>query len=101
MSYCYGQSSVMEFVAGMFSYFAVFASNGWLPDKMVGIETYWDSKAINDLTDSYGQDWTYYSRQKLKITAQTASFVAIVLMQVANVICCKTRRMSVFQKGME
>lgn len=57
MSYTYGQSSVMEFLAGMFSYFAVFALNGWLPEKMIGIETRWDSKAINDLTDSYGQDW--------------------------------------------
>lgn len=101
MSYTYGQSSVMEFLAGMFSYFAVFALNGWLPFHMVGIETRWDSKAINDLSDSYGQEWTYHSRQELKVTAQTASFIAIVLMQVSNVICCKTRRMSVFQKGME
>lgn len=91
----------MEFAAGMYSYFSVFASNGWLPLEMVGIEQKWDSAAINDLEDSYGQEWSYVARQDLKITAQTSSFVAIVLMQVANVICCKTRRMSIFQKGLE
>lgn len=47
----------MEFAAGMFSYFSVFATNGWLPFEMVGIEMKWDSAAINDLEDSYGQEW--------------------------------------------
>jgi sodium/potassium-transporting ATPase subunit alpha len=91
----------MEFAAGMFSYFSIFATNGWLPLRMVGIEQKWDSAAINDLEDDYGQEWSYTARQELKITAQTASFIAIVLMQVANVICCKTRRMSILQKGLE
>lgn len=57
LSYTYGQTSVMEFVAGMFSYFYIFATNGWLPLEMVGIEQKWDSVAINDLPDSYGQEW--------------------------------------------
>jgi sodium/potassium-transporting ATPase subunit alpha len=47
----------MEFAAGMFSYFSVFANNGWFPLEMIGIEQKWDSMAINDLVDSYGQEW--------------------------------------------
>ncbi|CAG7818425.1 unnamed protein product, partial [Allacma fusca] len=53
----------------------------------------------NDLEDSYGQEWSYHGRIKLGLQAQTSFFVAIVLMQMANVFMCKTRRMSLFQQG--
>jgi len=43
---------------------------------------------------------SYASRRDLKILAQTAFFISIVITQIGNVIACKTKRMSVFQKGM-
>lgn len=64
------------------------------------INAKWDSRIINDLEDSYNQEWTYYARQNLEIAGQTAFFASIVITQVGNVIICKTRRMSLFQKGM-
>merc|ERR1712140_140267 len=60
-----------------------------------------DSQAVNDLEDSYGQEWTYADRKKLEFTCHTAFFVSIVIVQWADLIICKTRKLSVFQQGMK
>jgi sodium/potassium-transporting ATPase subunit alpha len=33
------------------------AENGFWPSRLVGIRKSWDAGAINDLEDSYGQEW--------------------------------------------
>ena len=33
------------------------AENGFWPSRLVGIRKAWDAAAINDLADSYGQEW--------------------------------------------
>lgn len=43
---------------------------------------------------------TYKDRKVLEYTCHTAFFVAIVVVQWADLIICKTRRNSVFQQGM-
>lgn len=48
---------MLEFFAGMFSYFIVFLSSGWYPTKIMGKVKEWDLKNIDDLEDSYGQEW--------------------------------------------
>lgn len=53
----YGQIGMIQAAAGFFVYFVIMAENGFLPLKLFGIRKQWDSKAINDLTDSYGQEW--------------------------------------------
>lgn len=53
----YGQIGMIQAAAGFFVYFVIMAENGFLPHYLFGIRKYWDSKAINDLTDSYGQEW--------------------------------------------
>lgn len=53
----YGQIGMIQAAAGFFVYFVIMAENGFLPMTLFGIRKYWDSKAINDLTDSYGQEW--------------------------------------------
>ncbi|XP_012415449.1 potassium-transporting ATPase alpha chain 2-like, partial [Trichechus manatus latirostris] len=55
---------------------------------------------VNDLEDSYGQEWTRYQRQYLEWTGYTAFFVAIVVQQIAGLIIRKTRRNSIFQQGL-
>lgn len=57
LSYTYGQTAVIECIAGFFAYFLVYAQSGWLPGDLIGIEKRWHSRAINDLRDSYGQEW--------------------------------------------
>ena len=72
-----------------------------ISSTLLGLRREWDSQAVNDLEDSYGQEWTYADRKKLEYTCHTAFFVSIVIVQWADLIICKTRKLSVFQQGMK
>lgn len=122
----YGQIGMIQAAAGFFVYFVIMAENGFLPLYLFGLRKSWDSKAVNDLTDSYGQEWvspptiaaatrlvlqcvyllfslpnqTYRDRKTLEFTCHTAFFVSIVVVQWADLIICKTRRNSIFHQGM-
>ncbi|KAJ6637038.1 Sodium/potassium-transporting ATPase subunit alpha [Pseudolycoriella hygida] len=100
ISMAYGQIGMIQAAAGFFVYFVIMAENGFLPTKLFGIRETWDSKAVNDLTDSYGQEWTYRDRKTLEYTCHTAFFVSIVVVQWADLIVCKTRRNSIVHQGM-
>merc|ERR1719412_2775141 len=100
ISMAYGQIGMIQMSAGFFVYFVILAENGFLPMKLFGLRKAWDSIAINDLEDSYGQEWTYKNRKTLEYTCHTAFFASIVVVQWADLIICKTRKNSVFQQGM-
>jgi sodium/potassium-transporting ATPase subunit alpha len=100
ISMAYGQIGMIQAAAGFFTYFIIMAENGFLPKTLFGIRKQWDSKGVNDLEDSYGQEWTYTDRKKLEYTCHTAFFVAIVVVQWADLIICKTRRNSLYHQGM-
>merc|ERR1712020_191739 len=100
ISMAYGMIGMIQASAGFFVYLVILAENGFLPGKILGLRRAWDSPAINDLQDSYGQEWTYRDRKILEYTCHTAFFVAIVVVQWADLIICKTRKNSVFQQGM-
>lgn len=100
ISMAYGQIGMIQAAAGFFTYFIIMAENGFLPDKLFGIRKQWDSKGVNDLEDSYGQEWTYTDRKKLEYTCHTAFFTSIVIVQWADLIICKTRRNSIIHQGM-
>merc|ERR1719232_1739013 len=100
ISMAYGQIGMIQASAGFFVYFVILAENGFLPGHLFGLRKGWDSIAINDLEDSYGQEWTYKERKTLEYTCHTAFFVSIVIVQWADLIICKTRKLSVFQQGM-
>jgi len=101
ISVAYGMIGMIQASAGFFTYFVILAENGFLPTDLFGLRRAWDSKAVNDLQDSYGQEWTYRDRKILEYTCHTAFFVAIVVVQWADLIICKTRKNSVFQQGMK
>ncbi|KAK7887013.1 hypothetical protein WMY93_026634 [Mugilogobius chulae] len=101
ISIAYGQIGMIQALGGFFSYFVILAENGFLPSHLVGIRLNWDDRSLNDLEDSYGQQWTYEQRKIVEFTCHTAFFVSIVVVQWADVIICKTRRNSVFQQGMK
>ena len=100
ISMAYGQIGMIQASAGFFTYFVIMAENGFRPSILFGIRKEWDSIAVNDLEDSYGQQWTYRDRKILEYTCHTAFFVSIVIVQWADLIICKTRKLSVFQQGM-
>merc|ERR1711997_1372388 len=101
ISMAYGQIGMIQASAGFFVYFVILAENGFLPWDLFGLRKSWDSLAINDLEDSYGQEWTYKDRKILEYTCHSAFFVSIVIVQWADLIICKTRMNSVFQQGMK
>ena len=81
-----------------------------LPSQLINAVPDWEDKMINNMADSWGQEWTYEQRMVLQYTCQSAYFLAIVqvdrvtihLAQVqwADVIISKTRVLSIFQQGM-
>lgn len=101
ISMAYGQIGMIQAVAGFFSYFVIMAENGFLPTTLLGLRMSWDSKGINDLQDSYGQEWTYDQRKTLEYSCHTGFFVTIVIVQWADLIICKTRRNSLWHQGMD
>ncbi|XP_061573127.1 sodium/potassium-transporting ATPase subunit alpha-3b isoform X2 [Cololabis saira] len=101
ISIAYGQIGMIQALGGFFTYFVILAENGFLPSKLVGLRINWDDRSMNDLEDSYGQEWTYEQRKIVEFTCHTAFFASIVVVQWADVIVCKTRRNSVFQQGMK
>lgn len=50
-------TGMIQALAGFFTYFVILAENGFLPSRLLGIRVFWDDKHINDLEDSYGQQW--------------------------------------------
>ncbi|XP_055356759.1 sodium/potassium-transporting ATPase subunit alpha-2-like isoform X2 [Paramacrobiotus metropolitanus] len=101
MGQAYFQIGVLQCLAGYLTYFVVYAENGFFPRKiMYGLDEQWSNEAATDLIDSYGQEWTYYQRRELELTCQGAFFTTIVVTQWVNLINCKCRKMSIFQKGM-
>merc|ERR1712002_391451 len=101
ISMAYGQIGMIQASAGFFVYFVILCENGFWPSRLFGLRRAWDSQAVNDLEDSYGQEWTYADRKILEYTCHTAFFVSIVVVQWADLIICKTRKNSVFQQGMK
>ncbi|XP_077300641.1 sodium/potassium-transporting ATPase subunit alpha-like isoform X2 [Arctopsyche grandis] len=97
----YGQIGMIQAAAGFFSYIIIMSENGFLPSTLYGLRKRWDSNAVNDLEDSYGQEWTYYDRKILESTCHTAFFISIVIVQWTDLIICKTRRSSLIHKGMK
>ncbi|KAK0401578.1 hypothetical protein QR680_015861 [Steinernema hermaphroditum] len=100
VSLAYGQIGMIQAFAGFFAYFYVMSDNGFLPWDLVLLRAKWDAKALNNVLDSYGQEWTYANRKILQHTCQTAFFVSVVVVQWANLIISKTRRKSIVQQGM-
>ncbi|XP_057285315.1 sodium/potassium-transporting ATPase subunit alpha-3-like, partial [Pezoporus wallicus] len=57
ISMAYGQIGMIQALGGFFAYFVILAENGFLPSRLVGIRLRWDDRTVNDLEDSYGQQW--------------------------------------------
>lgn len=101
ISFAYWQIGVMQAAAGFFVYAVIMIESGFWMSRLFSIRVFWESKAINDLEDSYGQEWTYSERKVLEFTCHTAFFVTIVVVQWFVLLVCKTRRNSLFQQGVD
>ena len=85
----YGQIGMIQAAAGFFVYFVIMAENGFLPMKLFGIRKHWDSKAINDLTDSYGQEWV--SSNQFIMIKTSINPVCTVSVLKKSIFVCRNR----------
>ena len=92
-------SGMIQALAGFVCYFVIMMQNGFLPGFLLGQRVDWDDKNNQNLVDSYGQEWSYSQRKIVEFTCHTMFFTAIVIVQWADVLICKTRRLSIFQQG--
>jgi sodium/potassium-transporting ATPase subunit alpha len=76
----------IQAAGGFFTYFVIMAENGFWPSRLLFLRRAWEARAINDLRDSYGQEWTYDDRKMLEYTCQAGFLFAIVVVQWACVI---------------
>ncbi|XP_063361644.1 sodium/potassium-transporting ATPase subunit alpha-4-like [Cydia amplana] len=95
----YFQIGLIQFFAGIFSYFIVYAESGFFPSTLFFIRNNWEQKA-DTVEDTLGRIWHFDDRKRLEKRAQTAYFVATCWAQIADVIICKTRRITLIKKGM-
>merc|ERR1711937_245353 len=101
ISMAYGQIGMIQALAGFVCYCVILMQNGFLPGDLMGLRIPWDDKNNMNLEDSYGQEWSYSQRKIVEFTCHTMFFTAIVIVQWADVLICKTRRLSIFQQGMK
>ncbi|XP_049320680.1 potassium-transporting ATPase alpha chain 1 isoform X7 [Astyanax mexicanus] len=97
--YSYFQIGAIQSFAGFTDYFTAMAQEGWFPLLCVGLRSQWEDVRLQDLQDSYGQEWTYSQRLYQEYTCYTVFFVSIEVCQIADVLIRKTRRLSAFQQG--
>ncbi|KAK0402876.1 hypothetical protein QR680_016590 [Steinernema hermaphroditum] len=101
ISFAYLQIGVMQALAGFLTYFVILGQNGWLPSRLYGIQNQWYNTTVNDLQDSFGQQWDYESRRSLEHCCYGAFFHAIVVVQWADLLISKTRTISIVDQGMD
>ena len=85
ISMAYGQIGMIQASAGFFVYFVIMGENGFWISRLLGIREQWDALAVNDVQDSYGQEW---------VCCETILFVPGVLFIGAK----KTIRMQIRPK---
>nr|KAG5695865.1 hypothetical protein BaRGS_006522 [Batillaria attramentaria] len=100
ISLAYGQIGMIQMSAGFFAWHCVMWQSGFFPMHLFGKREPWEADHMNDLEDSYGQQWTKLQRRNLEFTGHTSFFVAIVVVQWADLIISKTRRLSILDQKM-
>ncbi|XP_072467750.1 potassium-transporting ATPase alpha chain 2 [Notamacropus eugenii] len=98
--YSYLHIGMLQSLGAFLAYFTVYAEQGFRPAQLIFLRSEWEDDNINDLEDSYGQEWTRYQRNYLEWIGYTAFFVAIMVQQIADLIIRKTRKNSIFQQGL-
>ena len=76
------------------------AENGFWPGRLLFIRQFWDSRAINDLRDSYDQEWTYEDRKYLEYSCQAGFLWSIVIVQWVNLLASRSKSTSMFRRGL-
>ncbi|XP_060522051.1 sodium/potassium-transporting ATPase subunit alpha-like [Cylas formicarius] len=96
----YFQIGMIQVCSAFACYFYTMAQYGFFWDRLIGIRKEWEDRTVNDLVDSYGQEWSHSMRMILTRKGIASYFMSIVITQIGDLLRCKTRRLSLFQQGM-
>ncbi|CAF4313000.1 unnamed protein product, partial [Rotaria sp. Silwood2] len=96
----YGLIGLLQAAAGFLAYFLAITENGFLPSHLFDLRKLSESEDVNNLRNSYDQEWTDEQRKQLNLTCYTAFFMTVSICQLATLIVFKTRRNSIMQQGM-
>ncbi|CAD6184139.1 unnamed protein product [Caenorhabditis auriculariae] len=99
--FSYLQIGAIQACAGFTTYFALMMYHGWKPERLYDLAAEWENRHINDLEDSFGQQWSYHSRKSLEACAYGTFFFTIVVTQWADLFASKTRKNSLIMQGLE
>lgn len=66
ISLTYGQIGIIQALSGFFTYFWIMADNGFKPLSLFYLRKEWNSPAVENLVDSYGQEWVNFVFLKIK-----------------------------------
>jgi len=98
VSHSYLQAGVIETMACYFAFFVVMGNHGFPPQSLVNTRNNWASGSpdlvVNGVTYTDSQQMAALSE------AQSAYFISVVLVQMINIVCSKTRVVSIFSHGM-
>jgi len=94
ISFAYFQIGMTQAVAGFFTYFVVMGDYFFAPWMLPGTGLLWEdeNQAVN------GRN--FVDRREALYRAQTAFFVSIVVVQWADLLICKTRKLSIVTQKM-
>ncbi|KAJ3441746.1 sodium/potassium-transporting atpase subunit alpha [Anaeramoeba flamelloides] len=95
ISFTYFQIGIIQALAGFLCYFVIFMDYGIRPGQLFGINKDWENQSLI----LFGMD--YEKRMEALRTAQTGFFISIIIVQWADLIISKTRRLSLFQQGLK
>ncbi|VDM58882.1 unnamed protein product [Angiostrongylus costaricensis] len=99
--FAYLQVGVFQMYAGFVTYFAIMMAHGWKPLDLIYKRELWDCETLNDLEDSYGQQWSYAARKGLEASCHSGYFFAVVALQWSDGLISKTRKNSIVMQGIE
>jgi len=94
ISFAYFQIGMTQAVSGFFTYFIVMGDYHFAPWMLPGTGVLWkdENQAVNG--------YNFVDRREALLRAQTAFFVSIVIVQWADLLICKTRKLSILTQKM-
>ncbi|EDW35984.1 GL16920 [Drosophila persimilis] len=90
---------IIEAAAVFLMYFLFMARNGFLPRTLVGLNFKWYDETVTDITDSYGQEWSPKSRQRLDCQVSAICLMTLAAMQCTNLMLTRTGRANLLSHG--
>lgn len=89
----------MQAMAGIFTYFVILGDQGFPPSELPFSDEQFYEEDFDVVFN--GAMWKWNDRKDALLAAQTGVFIAIIVVQWADLLICKTRLLSIFQQGMK